>query len=101
MLVVVCGYEIRLLDPFTYVGNHLADAAQVREDVAFALLIEDALAVHEHFHYALAARGDSYCRIRSKMPEKLVCHPRGSTEMLSTYAVGNLNLDFSFHDFLR
>ena len=100
-LVVVRGYQFRLLDPLTDIGQHLANAAQIGEDVAFAFLIVDALAVHEHLHDALAARGDCYCRIRAEMPEELVCHPRGSTEMLSTDAVGNLNLDFAFHVVLR
>ena len=78
---------------------HLPDAGKVGVDVPLSLLVENLLAVQEHFHDALAARGDSDCGVRAVGPEKLVRHPRGGSVVLSRHAVGNLQLNFAFHDF--
>ena len=95
--LVVRSYQIGLSNPFPDVGQHLANTGQIGEHITFALFVIYPLAVYENFHDALAARGNGYRCVGSKMPEKLICHPRGSTKVLSTDAVGNLNLDFAFH----
>ena len=75
---------------------HLSDPRQVRV-YTFSLLVEDHLPVREDFHDALSPGRDGYCNVRSVVPEKLVRHPRGGSEVLSRYAVGDLYLDFPFH----
>ncbi len=96
-LVVVSSDRLQIGDPLAHVRQHFPDATEVGEDVTFALLVEDPLAVHEHFHDALTARGDRYRSVGTEMPKELVGHPRGRTEVLSTNAVGDLDLDFAFH----
>jgi len=76
---------------------HLPNPFQVGVDVAFALLVEDPLTIEEYFHDALAAGGDSNGSVLAIVPEKFVRHPRGDGVVLSTYAVGNLYLEFAFH----
>ena len=76
---------------------HLPDPRQVRI-YTFSLLVEDPLPVGEDFHDALPPGRDGYCNVRSIVPEKLVRHPRGGSEVLSTNAVGDLYLDFPFHE---
>jgi hypothetical protein len=68
---------------------HFADSGQVRVN-ALSFSVEDFLTIQEHFHNALASRGDSYSDVWAVSPEKLIRHPRGGSEMLSGYAVGNL-----------
>ena len=69
---------------------HLPDPFQVGVDVAFALLVEDALTIEENFHDALAAGRDSNSNVWAIVPEKFIRHPRGDSVVLSTNAVGNL-----------
>ena len=76
---------------------HLPDPLEVGIDVAFALLVEYPLTIEEHFHDALAARGNRDSGVLAIVPEKFIRHPRGDSVMLSTYAVGNFNLKLSFH----
>ena len=76
---------------------HLADAAQVGENVAFAELVENPLAVHEHFHNALAPGGDGYGNVGAEGMEELIRHPRGGSVMLSRNAISDFYLDFTFH----
>ena len=76
---------------------HFPDPFQVGVDVAFALLVEDPLAIEEYFHDALAA--GRYCdsNVFAIVPEKFIRHPRGDSVVLSTNAVGNLYLELAFH----
>jgi hypothetical protein len=76
---------------------HFPDPFQVGVDVAFALLVEYPLTIEEYFHDALSARGDSNGGVCAIVPEKFIRHPRGDSVVLSTYAVGNLYLELSFH----
>ncbi len=69
---------------------HFPNPFQVWVDVALALLVEDPLTIEEHFHDALSAGGNGNRSIRTIVPEKFVRHPRGDSEVLSRYAVGNL-----------
>ena len=99
MELVVCGDR-----DLVHFGNlrgdallHLADPSQVGIDLAFALLVEDALSVDEDFHDALAAGGNGDSSVRPVGPEKLIRHPRGGSEMLSRNAISDLYLDLSFH----
>ena len=77
--------------------SHFPYPLQIGEHVVFALLIVDSLAIHEHFHDALPSRRDGHGNVRAKVSEKLIRHPRGGTEVLSTNAVSDLYLDFPFH----
>ena len=77
--------------------SHSPNPLQVGENVVFTFFIVDPLAVYENFHDALTPRGDGHGHIGSVVAEELVRHPRGGTEVLSRNAVGNLDLDFSFH----
>ena len=95
--LVVCRRGLQDFDLVLDEREHLSDPLQVGVNIAFALLVEDPLSIHEDFHDALAARGDCYSGVRAEVAEKLVRHPRGGTEVLSTYAVSNLDLDFAFH----
>ena len=76
---------------------HLSDSRQVRV-YTLSLLVEDPLSVHEDFHDSLSPGRDGYCCVWSIVPEKLVRHPRGGSEVLSTNAVSDLYLDFAFHE---
>ena len=69
---------------------HFSDPFQVGVDVAFALLVEDALTIEENFHDALAAGGNRNGNVWAIVPEKFIRHPRGDSVVLSTNAVGNL-----------
>ena len=69
---------------------HFPDPFQVGVDVAFALLVEDALTIEENFHDALAAGGDRNGDVCAIVPEKFIRHPRGDSVVLSTNAVGDL-----------
>ena len=69
---------------------HLPDPLQVGIDVAFALPVKDPLTIEEYFHNTLSTGGDSNCSVFAVVPEKFGRHPRGDSEMLSTYAVCNL-----------
>jgi hypothetical protein len=95
--LVVCRRGLQDFDLVLDEREHLPDPLQVGVNIAFALLVEDPLSIHEDFHDALAARGDCYSGVRAEVAEKLVRHPRGGSEVLSTYAVSNLDLDFAFH----
>ena len=77
--------------------THLPYPFQIGVDVAFALLVEDPLTIEEHFHDALAPRGNSNGSVRTVSSEKLIRHPRGGSEVLSRDAVGDFQLDLSFH----
>ena len=76
---------------------HFPNPCQVGVDIAFAFLVEYPLAIEEYFHNALAAGRNSEGSIWAIVPEKFIRHPRGDSVVLSTYAVGNLNLKLSFH----
>ena len=78
--------------------RHGPDPFQVREDVPFALLVKDPLSVHENFHYTLSPGRDGDRGVWSESFEKLIRHPRGGAQMLSRYAVSDLQLNFSFHE---
>ncbi len=69
---------------------HFPDPFQVGIDIAFALLVEDPLAIEEYFHDTLAA--GRYCdsNVFAIVSEKFIRHPRGDSVVLSTNAVGNL-----------
>ena len=69
---------------------HFPDPFQVGVDVAFALLVEDALTIEENFHDALAAGGNRNGNVCAIVPEKFIRHPRGDSVVLSTNAVGDL-----------
>ena len=95
LVVGRCGLESLNLgvDDLT----HLPDPLEVGIDVAFALLVEDTLTIEEYFHDALSAGGNSNGSVLAIVPEKFIRHPRGDSVVLSTYAVGNLYLELSFH----
>ena len=76
---------------------HFPDPCQIWVDVTFGFLIEDPLAIEEHFHDTLTSRGNRDGRIWTVVPEKFIRHPRGDSVVLSTYAVGNLYLELPFH----
>ena len=76
---------------------HLAHPGKVWVYIPFGLPVEDLLAIYEYFHNALSPRGNGQRNIGAVSPEKLIRHPRGGSEVLSRYAVGDLDLDFAFH----
>ena len=68
---------------------HLSDPGQVGINT-LGLLVEDPLTIQEHFHDALAARGNSNCSVWAVGSEEFIRHPRGGSMVLSRYAVSNL-----------
>ena len=92
------GSRLKAVDLVLYEFDHGSDPLQVGEDVALALLVIDPFPVHEDFHDALASRRYGYSYIRSELSEELIRHPRGGSQMLSSYAISDLNLSFSFHN---
>ena len=59
--------------------------------------IVNPFAVYEDFQYSLSSGRKRDRGVGAKVPEKLIRQPRGGTQILSRYAVGNLYLDFAFH----
>ena len=78
--------------------SHGPDPFQVGENVPFALLVKDPFPIDEDFHYTLSPGRDRDRGVWSKSFEKLIRHPRGGAQMLSRYAVSDLQLNFSFHE---
>jgi len=95
---LIGGGRLKGLDLVRYELNHGPDPFQVGEDVAFALLVIDTLTVHEDLHDSLSSRRYRHSYIGSELSEEFIRHPRGGSEMLSSYAVSDLYLSFSFHN---
>ncbi len=95
--LVVRWNRLQILDFLSNKLQHGTNPLQIGECIVLAFLVEYPLSVHKDLHDGLASRGDRYRSIGSEVPEKLIRHPRGGTEVLSTDAVGDLNLDFAFH----
>ena len=93
----VCGGRLK---GFNLIGDELdhgPNPLQVWEDVAFTLLVKNAFPIHKDFHDALSSRGYRHSYIWTELSEEFIRHPRGGSQMLSSYAISDLYLSFSFH----
>lgn len=80
------------------VTDHRVDPGQVRILASLGRPIVNPFAVYEDFQYSLPSGRKRDRGVGAKVPEKLIRQPRGGAQVLSRYAVGDLYLDFAFHN---